>query len=256
MMLLIDTHTHVYLPEFDADRDEVIQRAVSKYVVKLLMPNVNVQTVDALLSVANRYPGICLPMAGLHPTSVNEDFQPQLDFIETLFSKHRFVAVGETGIDLYWDKTFLEEQIASFRQQVALAIKAELPVVIHSRESFPEVFRVLDEFKGEKLKGVFHAFSGTLNDAERAVNMGFKIGIGGVITFKNSGLDKIVKEYGPDHIILETYSPYLSPVPFRGRRNESSWLPLINIRLAEILGMSEEQTASKTFSNSFELFNL
>ena len=255
-MRLIDTHTHVYLPEFDADRDEVIKRAVSNDVVKLLMPNVNVQTVDALLSVAERYPGICLPMSGLHPTSAKDDFRSQLDTIEDLFSKHRFIAVGEIGIDLYWDKTFLKEQIAVFREQVAFAIKAGLPVVIHSRESFPEIFRVLEEFKGEKLKGVFHAFSGTLIDAEKALNMGFKIGIGGVITFKNSGLDKIAKESGPDHIILETDSPYLAPVPFRGRRNESSWLPLINRRLAEILEMSEEQTASKTYLNSVELFNL
>ena len=255
-MRLIDTHTHVYLPEFDADRDEVIKRAVSNDVVKLLMPNVNVQTVDALLSVAERYPGICLPMSGLHPTSAKDDFRSQLDTIEDLFSKHRFIAVGEIGIDLYWDKTFLKEQIAVFREQVAFAIKAGLPVVIHSRGSFPEIFRVLEEFKGEKLKGVFHAFSGTLIDAEKALNMGFKIGIGGVITFKNSGLDKIAKESGPDHIILETDSPYLAPVPFRGRRNESSWLPLINRRLAEILEMSEEQTASKTYLNSVELFNL
>lgn len=255
-MQLIDTHTHVYLPEFDADRDEAIRRAVSNNVVKLLMPNINVNSVDPMLAAEDRYPGICYPMAGLHPTSVKNDYRSQLDTIESLFSDHRFVAVGEIGIDLYWDKTYLDEQITAFREQVAFALKADLPVVIHSRESIDQIFRVLGELKDQRFKGVFHAFSGSAGDAEKAINMGFKIGIGGVLTFKNSGLDQIVKEAGPDHILLETDSPYLAPVPFRGRRNESSWLPLINRKLAEILGMSEEETALRTYMNSSELFGL
>ncbi|MBW6502272.1 MAG: TatD family hydrolase, partial [Bacteroidales bacterium] len=233
-----------------------IQRAVSNNVVKLLMPNINVNSVDPMLAAENRYPGICYPMAGLHPTSVKSDFRSRLDAIESLFSDHRFIAVGEIGIDLYWDKTYLDEQIAAFREQVAFALKADLPVVIHSRESIAQIFSVLDEFEGQSLKGVFHAFSGSAVDAGKAINMGFKLGIGGVLTFKNSGLDQIVKAAGPDHIVLETDSPYLAPVPYRGRRNESSWLPLINRKLAEILGMSEEETASRTYMNSAELFGL
>lgn len=254
-MNLIDTHTHLYLPEFDADRDEVVNRAVNNGVVKMLLPNIDLQSVASMLSLENRYIGICSPMIGLHPTSVKEDYLIQLDKIESLFEKNRFIAIGEIGIDLYWDKTFLKEQIIAFRRQIAFAIDKGLPVVIHSRESFPEVFSVLDEFNRKGLKGVFHAFSGNIKDAENAIGMGFKLGIGGIVTFKNSGLDKIVKEIGPENIVLETDSPYLAPVPFRGKRNESSYICIINKKLAEIFGMSEEEIASITFTNTTGLFN-
>jgi TatD DNase family protein len=255
-MQLIDTHTHTYLPEFDKDRDEVIKRSVNCGVVKLLMPNIDLQSIETMLSVSSRYPGICLPMIGLHPTSVKDDYGHQLDQMEFLLTQHKFIAIGETGIDLYWDKTHLKEQMSALKRQVEFAIKSYLPVVIHSRDSFHEVFETLEEFRGEKLKGVFHAFSGTIKDAERALKMGFKLGIGGMITFKNSGLDKVVKEIGPEHLILETDSPYLAPAPHRGKRNESSYLALINSKLAEITGLSEEQTASLTYSNSSDLFNI
>ena len=255
-MQLIDTHTHLYLPEFDTDRDEVVNRAVGDGISKMLMPNIDIQSVDQILSVVNRYPGICYPMIGLHPTSVKKDYLIQLDTLETIALNHKFVAIGEIGIDLYWDKTFLKEQLNSFRRQIAFASERDLPVVIHSREAFPEVFSILEEFKGKVLKGVFHAFSGNIKDAERAVSMGFKLGIGGIVTFKNSGLDKIVKEIGPENLILETDSPYLAPVPYRGKRNESSYIRIINRKLAEIFGMSEEETGSITFLNSTLLFNL
>jgi TatD DNase family protein len=255
-MQFIDTHTHLYLPEFDADRDEVVSRAVGNGITKLLLPNIDISSVDPMISAVNRYPGICYPMTGLHPTSVKEDYLSQLDMIEKLLIKHKFVAIGEIGIDLYWDKTFLKEQLVSFRRQIALASDNGLPLVIHSRDAFPEVFSVLDEFKGNALKGVFHAFTGTLKDAERVVNMGFKLGIGGIVTFKNSGLDKIVEDIGPGNLILETDSPYLAPVPHRGKRNESSYLCIINKKLADIFGMSEEEIASVTYSNSVGLFNL
>jgi len=255
-MRLIDTHTHLYLPEFDTDRDEVVNRAVGDGISKMLMPNIDIQSVDQMLSVMNRYPGICYPMIGLHPTSVKKDYLIQLDTLEKIALNHKFVAIGEIGIDLYWDKTFLKEQLISFRRQIAFASDKNLPVVIHSREAFPEVFSVLEEFKGKVLNGVFHAFSGSLKDAERAVSMGFKLGIGGIVTFKNSGLDKIVKEIGPENLILETDSPYLAPVPYRGKRNESSYICIINRKLAEIFGMSEEETGSITFLNSTLLFNL
>ncbi len=255
-MQLIDTHTHLYLPEFDTDRDEVVKRAVGGGISKMLMPNIDIQSVDQMLSLVNRYPGICYPMIGLHPTSVKKDYLIQLDTLETIALNHKFVAIGEIGIDLYWDRTFLKEQLISFRRQIAFASDKDLPVVIHSREAFPEVFSVLEEFKGKVLKGVFHAFSGSIKDAERAVSMGFKLGIGGIVTFKNSGLDKIVKEIGPGNLILETDSPYLAPVPYRGKRNESSYICIINRKLAEIFGMSEEETGSITLLNSTLLFNL
>jgi len=255
-MQLIDTHTHLYLPEFDTDRDDAVNRAVNSGVVKMLMPNIDFQSVDLMLSLVNRYPDICLPMIGLHPTSVKEDYLSQLDKLEILITKHKFIAIGEIGIDLFWDKTFLKEQLAAFRKQIAFAIETGLPVVVHSRESFPEVFSVLDEFDGKGLKGVFHAFSGNIQDAEKAINMGFKLGIGGIVTFKNAGLDKIVKETGPGNLILETDSPYLAPVPHRGKRNESSYICIINKKLAEIFGMSEEEVASITFANSSRLFKL
>jgi len=255
-MFLVDTHTHIYLPEFDADRDEAVDRSVRNGVVKLLMPNIDITSVTSMLAAENRFHGICLPMLGLHPTSVKEDYLLQLDILEKLFTENKFVAIGEIGIDLFWDKTFLKEQLIALRRQIIFAIERELPVVVHSRESFPEVFSVLEEFRGKSLKGVLHAFTGTLEDAEKAINLGFKLGIGGIVTFKNSGLNKVVKETGPEHIILETDSPYLAPVPFRGKRNESSYICIINKKIAEIFGMSEKEVADITFATSTELFNL
>ena len=255
-MQLIDTHTHIYLPEFDVDRDEVVNRAVKNGVVKLLMPNIDLQSVYQMLTVENRYPGICYPMIGLHPTSVKDDYTSQLDKLENLAANFKFLAIGEIGIDLYWDQTHLKEQVDAFKRQVMYAIYSGLPVVIHSRNSFAEIFSALEEFTGTGLKGVFHAFSGTIRDAEKAIRMGFKLGIGGIVTFRNSGLDKIVKETGPENIILETDSPYLAPVPHRGKRNESSYTRIINLKLAEIFGKSEEEVASITYENSASLFKI
>jgi len=255
-MQLIDTHTHLYLPEFDTDRDEVINRAINNGISKMLLPNIDIHSVDPMLSLADRYPGVCYPMIGFHPTSVREDYISQLEELEKIFATNTFVAIGEIGIDLYWDKTFLNEQIIALRRQIAFAIRCSIPIVIHSRDAFPEVFSVLDEFKGETLRGVFHAFTGTLNDAEKVISLGFMMGIGGIVTFKNSGLDKIVKEVGPANLILETDSPYLAPVPFRGKRNESSYICIINKKLAEIFGLSEDEVASITYLNSTRLFNL
>ncbi len=255
-MQLIDTHTHIYLPEFDDDRDEAVKRALEAGVVKMLMPNIDEDSFVPLLDAEKRYPGICIPMAGLHPTSVKEDYLMQLEKTEEFLNSRRFCAVGEIGIDLYWDKSRIREQISAFKKQIGISIRKEMPAVIHSRNSFAEVFEALEEFRGSGLKGVFHAFTGTLNDAEKAVSLGFKLGIGGIVTFKNSGLDKVVKEYGPKNILLETDSPYLAPVPYRGKRNESSYLCIINKKVAEICSLSEEIVSSVTFSNSVELFGL
>ena len=255
-MQFIDTHTHLYLPEFSEDRDEAVERAVSSGITMMLMPNIDIHSVGRMLETENRYRSSCYSMIGLHPTSVKEDYLSQLDELESVFTRHKFIAIGEIGIDLYWDKSFIAEQIVAMRRQIAFAIDKDLPVVIHSRDSFPEVFSVLDEFKGRKLRGVLHAFSGNADDAVRAVGMGFKLGIGGVVTFKNSGLDKVLETVGPENLILETDSPYLAPVPHRGKRNESSYICIINKKIADIYGMYEEEMAGITYANSVSLFNL
>ncbi len=255
-MNLIDTHTHIYLPEFDKDRDEVIERSLTSGVIKLLMPNIDPDSYPGMIEAENRYPGVCIPMIGLHPTSVKKDYRSKLEKIQSFAGEHSFCAVGEIGIDLYWDKTHLNEQILAFREQAEYALSKNLPVVIHARESFGELFSALEEFRGSGLKGVFHAFTGNPEQAEKAIMMGFKLGIGGIVTFKNSGLDWIVREAGVKNIVLETDSPYLAPSPFRGKRNESSYLCIINKKVAEILGMSEKEVASITYSTSSELFGL
>lgn len=255
-MQLIDTHTHIYLPEFDNDRDEAVKRALDAGVVKMLMPNIDQDSFIPMLEAEKHYPGICIAMAGLHPTSVKEDYLLQLEKTEEFLNSRKFCAVGEIGIDLYWDKSHIREQVSAFKKQIEISIIKEMPAVIHSRNSFGEVFEALGEFRGSGMKGVFHAFTGTPQDAEKAVRLGFKLGIGGIVTFKNSGLDKTVKEYGPENIILETDSPYLAPVPFRGKRNESSYICIINKKVAEICGLSEEIVSSVTFSNSVKLFGL
>jgi len=255
-MQLIDTHAHIYLPEFDSDRDEIVARAVSSGVEKLLLPNIDLNSIGPMLAAVNRYQGICLPMLGLHPTSVKSDYETELEKILNLFQDEKYIAIGEIGIDLYWDKTHLQEQIIAMRRQIQFAIEKGLPVVIHSRDSFPEVFSVLDEFRGKGLKGVLHAFTGGIKEAEKALELGFKLGIGGIVTFKNSGLSEVVKEIGPESIILETDSPYLAPVPHRGKRNESSYICIINKRLAEIFGMEEEEVAAITTAGANRLFNL
>ncbi len=255
-MHLIDTHTHIYLPEFDNDRDQVVERALVSGVEKLLMPNTDQDSFPRMMAAANRYQGVCVPMIGLHPTSVKNDFQLQLEKVESLAAEHSFCAIGEIGIDLYWDKTYLKEQIFVFKKQAELALAKNMPVVIHSRESFAELFTALEEFRGSGLKGVFHAFTGNLEHAGKAIAMGFKLGIGGIVTFKNSGLDSVVKEAGIKNIVLETDSPYLAPSPFRGKRNESSYLCIINKKVADICEMSEEDVASATYSTSSGLFGL
>jgi len=256
MIQLVDTHTHLYLPEFDSDRDDVIRNASAAGISKLLMPNIDAGSVGKMISLEKKYPGLCYSMIGLHPTSVRTDYKDQLELIGDYLNEDRVMAVGEIGIDLYWDKSFLKEQIEAFKMQVRLAISNDLPVVIHSREAFDEIFKSLEDFRGSGIKGVFHAFSGTVYQAGKAIKMGFKIGIGGIVTFRNSGLDLIVKEIGAENIVLETDSPYLAPVPHRGRRNESSYIRLINAKVAEILNMSFEKTAEITTANAIELFSL
>jgi TatD DNase family protein len=255
-MQLTDTHTHLYLPEFDGDRDESVKNAVSSGVTKLLLPNIDTGSVGPMLSAVDRYKGICFPMAGLHPTSVKEDYRSQLEQIEGLIPENSFVAIGEIGIDLYWDKSYLTQQADAFRYQLELALKHGLPVAIHSRNAFTEIFRILEEFSGRGLRGVFHAFTGDTATAKKVIDMGFLLGIGGIVTFKNSGLDEVVGRIGASHLILETDSPYLAPVPHRGKRNESSYICIINRKLADIFNTDPLKIADITTANAAELFKI
>ena len=255
-MEFIDTHTHLYLEQFDDDRDQSVDRALKARVNRLLLPNVDSRTIAAMMEVARSHPGVCLPMMGLHPTSVKNGYEAELELVEDLFEREAFIAVGETGLDLYWDKTHLEEQILALRKQVALALKYDIPLVLHSRKSLNELFGVLREFKGSALKGVFHCFPGNVPDAEKAIDLGFLLGIGGVVTYKNSTMAKVVEAVGLEHLILETDAPYLPPVPFRGKRNESSYIPVIAKKLAEITKRPTAEVAAITTGNAKKLFNL
>ncbi len=255
-MQLIDTHTHLFLPEFDTDRDQVILNAKENGIEKVLLPNVDSTTIGPLVELASKYPDFCFPMIGLHPTSIKEDHKVELENIEHWLKQRKFYAIGEIGMDLYWDKTFKSQQEEAFRYQIELAKKYELPIVIHARDSFDEIFKIMDDVVDEKLYGVFHAFTGNEMQAERIIEWGFKIGIGGIITFKNSNLSKVVHNIDINHIVLETDSPYLSPVPNRGKRNESANVIHIANKIAEIKNITLNEVAEVTTLNAKELFNL
>ena len=255
-MQFIDSHTHLYLPQFDNDREEVVSRALDSDVVKLLLPNINSDSVGKMLQMVNRYPHVCYPMIGLHPTSVKKDYSDQLNVVREWIAKEKFIAIGEIGIDLYWDKTFLEGQKVAFRSQIEIALAEDLPVVIHCRESFDEILAIISEYGSGKLRGVFHAFTGSIKQARQVIKMGFFIGIGGIVTFGNAGLDSVISEIGPDSLILETDSPYLAPVPNRGKRNESAYIPFIASRIAELTKISVDRIADITTENAIGLFNL
>ncbi len=255
-MQFIDTHSHLYLEEFNSDRAEVISRALGADVSKILLPNIDKDSISDMLGVAYNYPGICYPMIGIHPCSVKEDYLEQLELVREWLSREKFIAIGEIGIDLYWDKSFFSQQKDIFTAQVELAISNNLPLVIHSRESFPEIFKLLEYYRGSGLQGVFHAFTGDTGEAEFISEFGFKIGIGGIVTFKNSGLDKVVADIGIENLLLETDAPYLAPTPYRGKRNESSYIPLIAEKIADITGTSVSKVSEVTSKNALRLFNL
>lgn len=255
-MQLIDTHSHLYLPEFDSDRDQVVNRAIQQGVEKICLPNIDTGSVKPLLALVKKYPEHCFPMMGLHPSSVKKNYRDKLEKIHEHLTKSNFIAIGEIGIDLYWNDMYREEQMAAFREQVSLAQKYQLPIVIHVRESFDEVFQILNEFKSNYPKGIFHSFTGNKIHARRAIEMGFKLGIGGIVTFKNSGIDIVVKDIDTKHIVLETDSPYLAPVPKRGKRNESSYLVYTARKIAELHKVTVEEIADITTQNAKKLFNL
>ncbi len=255
-MKLIDTHSHIYSEAFDEDIAEAIQRAKDANVGQILLPNIDSDSIEPMFKLVKDYPGFCLPMMGLHPTSVKENYAEELAICERWLNKESFIAIGEIGIDLYWDKTFLKEQQFVFDQQLKWAVERNLPVVIHARESFSEIFEVLESFKSQNLKGVFHSFTGNLEQANKAIEMGFLLGLNGILTFKNSGLDKVIKEIDTKYLILETDSPYLAPTPNRGKRNESAYVALIAEKLAEIHDLSIAEVTEITSQNAENLFQI
>ena len=255
-MKIIDTHTHLYLKQFKDDIDKVIQRSIDKGINKFIFPAIDSTHFDDMHDLKNKYPGSIYLMSGLHPTNVKENYKEELEFVVNSLKSHSYVAIGEIGIDLYWDKTYLKQQQDAFEFQIRLAIKHDLPIVIHCREAFDEIFEILDKENCSKLRGVFHCFTGTLEQANRAIRLGFKLGIGGVVTFKNGGIDKFLSQIDLKHIVLETDSPYLAPVPFRGKRNESSYITYVIDKLSEIYGLPIQEIASVTTKNAEKVFAL
>lgn len=255
-MMITDTHTHLYSEAFDEDRAEMVQRALDVGVERFFVPAIDSSYTQSMMDLESDYPENVFLMMGLHPTHVKEDYKEELAHVEEWLSRKKFYAVGEIGVDLYWDKTFLKEQQEAFAYQIQLAKKYRLPIVIHCRDAFDEVFEVLEREKGDALFGIFHCFTGTLEQARRAMSYNMKLGIGGVATFKNGKIDKFLNEIDLGHIVLETDSPYLAPAPYRGKRNESSYIIKVLEKLSSIYGMPEEEIASITTANSKEIFGV
>ena len=252
--VFVDTHTHLFLSEFDQDRKETVQRAIDQGVKAMFLPNVDMETIDPLFKLADAFPYNCFPMVGLHPESVHDDFARILIEIENIISQNKVYGIGETGLDYYWDVMYKEQQKASFDWQLKLAKKHNLPIVIHVRNSFDDVIELVEQNASTELTGVFHCFSGTIKEAEKIISLGFFLGIGGVVTFKNGGLDKVIPELPLDRILLETDSPFLAPVPFRGKRNESSYVINVAERIALLKNISLEEVAKLTTQNAQKLF--
>ncbi len=251
---MIDTHAHIYAPEFAVDQADMLDRAFENGLSHIFMPNIDHTSVEGMLELEANYPKQCLPMMGLHPCYVKQDFEKELYQVEDWLNKRKFVAVGEIGLDFYWDTSFRSQQEEAFRAQVRLAQRHQLPIVIHCRNSFHETVALLEELAIPNLKGIFHCFTGNLDEARKAIEMNFLLGIGGVATFKNGGLDKVLPEVELQHLVLETDSPYLAPLPYRGKRNESGYLPLIARRVADLKQISLEKVVEQTTSNALALF--
>lgn len=255
-MIITDTHTHLYSEAFDEDRNEMIKRAIDAGVDRFFIPAIDSTYAQSMHELEKTFPEKIFLMAGLHPTHVKDNFKEELAFVEKELSENKFYAVGETGIDLYWDKSTLEIQQEAFRHQIRLAKQYRLPIVIHCRDAFDEVFEVLEAEKGEDLYGIFHCFTGTLEQAKKALSYNMKLGIGGVVTFKNGKIDTFLKEIPLEEIVLETDAPYLAPTPYRGKRNESSYIVEVLKKVAEIYELSPEEVARVTTGNSKEIFSI
>jgi len=255
-MVLTDTHTHLYYETIDTKRDALMQRCKDNSIDRLFLPNVDAASVPLMFGLLNAYPQNCYPMLGLHPCSVKEGWEEELAIIQPALHQHKIYAIGEIGIDLYWDKTFLTEQVQAFNLQIKWAKALKLPIVIHCRDAFNEVYQVLQDEQDSDLRGIFHCFTGTLEQAQKVTALGFYLGIGGVVTYKNAGLDKILPEIDLKHIVLETDSPYLTPVPYRGKPNESSYLTYIAQKVAELHQTDIENVAKITTENSKKVFGI
>jgi len=255
-MKLVDTHTHLYLEEFKDDRREVVEAAINANVETMLLPNIDSGTVDDMNSLATAFPENCFPMMGLHPTSVKDEYEKDLAMVEHLLNKGAYIAVGEIGIDLYWDKTYREQQIDAFRIQLKLAKKHKLPVSIHTRNSFEEIYPIVKEELNDDLKGVFHCFLGSEEEAKKIMDLGFLMGVGGVITFKKATIGDVVKNIPNNYLVFETDAPFLTPVPFRGKRNQSAYIKYIAEKTAIIKGVTFEEIATVTTENAKKLFNI
>lgn len=253
-MKLIDTHAHIYSTKFDADRDKIIEEIKAAGVSRIYMPNVDVGTIDRMLDCESRYGDLCIPMMGLHPCDVKEDFEAQLRVMEGWLNRRQFAAIGEIGTDLYWDKTTFDIQKEALEIQVEWAKQRQLPIVLHCRESIDQTIELIEKWHDGKLRGIFHCFTGTLDQANRIIEMGFLLGIGGVVTYKNGGLDQVIPPFGLKSLVLETDAPYLAPVPYRGKRNTPAYLPEIAQKVGDLVNQPIEKVAEITSFNALNLF--
>lgn len=249
-----DTHAHIYLEDFDTDRDDMLTHAREVDVTKIYMPNIDHTSIDRMLEVEEKSTGTCVAMMGLHPCSVKKDFHKELYLVEQWLSKRRFCALGEMGTDLYWDKNFWEQQLEAFTIQVGWAKQFKIPIVIHCRETLDQTIELVEQLKDDNLTGVFHCFTGTLEQADRITKLGFYLGIGGVVTFRNGGMDKVIPSLDLKHMVLETDSPYLAPAPHRGKRNEPKYIPLVAAKVAELKNISLEEVQEVTTRNALDFF--
>lgn len=256
MMHLVDTHSHLYDQQFDDDRVATVQRAIDTGVEKMLLPNCDSTTLSRMIEMTTKWPGQCFPMLGLHPCYVDEHWEKSLAEMEALLETQPWIAIGEIGLDFHWDTRFADAQQRAFEQQIDWALSKELPVAIHTRKALPEAVKTIAQKQNGRLSGVFHCFGGDTEEAKRITDLGFMLGIGGVVTFKNSNLSDVIREIGLEHVVLETDAPYLAPVPYRGKRNESSYVRLVAQHLADILEIRIEEVAEITTRNARDLFNL
>lgn len=255
MYKVIDTHSHLFVEDFDTDRAEVMLRAREVGITHILMPNIDVASVAPMLRVCEEYPGFCFPMIGLHPTEVDTCYLDALKSLKTLLDAHPFIAIGEVGLDLYWDKTYKKEQLSALDEQIAWALEYDLPLVIHSREAFPELYSLFSHYKDSPIRGIFHSFTGTADEAHALLEFpGFMLGINGVVTFKKSTLPEALREVPLSRIVVETDSPYLAPTPYRGKRNESAYVIRVIEKLSEIYAISMQDIAEQTYQNSLSIF--
>lgn len=254
--MLIDTHSHIYSEDFHDDIDEVLQNAYNNDVKKIILPNIDSGSIKRLIDLSNAYPHVCYPLMGLHPTSVSEDYKEELSVVEYWLDKHKFYGIGEIGIDLYWDRTWFDQQKEAFIYQIKLAKARKLPIVIHVRESFKEVYEIVKAEQDGSLKGIFHCFSGNETEAQKITDLGFLLGIGGVVTYKNSNLKQVLKNVNLNNLVIESDAPYLSPEPKRGRRNESSFLVYTAQKISEIYELPIKEIAEITTSNARTLFGI